>query len=181
MRTRDLAMPFDAERDHWRGSASPAVTLLVYGDYECPYTRLAYRSVQRIEPRLGGDLRFVFRHFPLTEKHPHALAAAGLVEAAARQGKYWEMHDVLFARQKALEDDDLRRYADELGLDRAQLEQDLADPAVWQRINQDASSAVASGGRGTPTIFLDDRLYTESYDEPVLEAELRRTIDRARA
>jgi protein-disulfide isomerase len=174
-------MPFDAERDHWRGGGSPAVTLLVYGDYECPYTRLAYRSLQRIEPRLGGDLRFVFRHFPLIEKHPHALAAAGFAEAAARQGKYWEMHDLLFSRQKALEDDDLRRYADELGLDRERLDQDLTDPAVWQRINQDASSAVASGGRGTPTIFVDDRLYTESYDEPALEAELRRTIERERA
>jgi protein-disulfide isomerase len=107
--------------DHVRGPAG-ARLIVEYGDYECPYSRQAYRAIKRVEAQLHGGLRFAFRHFPLTEIHPHALAAAAAAEAAALQGSFWELHDLLFHRQQALDDDDLRRYAAELGLDVARFD-----------------------------------------------------------
>src|SRR4029079_1271477 len=102
--------------DHVRGG--PQGRLIVeYGDYECPYSRAAFRHIGRVEAQLGDGVRFAFRHFPLTEKHPHALAASAAAEAAALQGRFWEMHELLFRRQRALEDDDLRGNADELALE----------------------------------------------------------------
>src|SRR3954451_321729 len=109
--------------DHVRGEAGAPV-ILEYGDYECPYSRQAFRSIQRVERERTGGVRFAFRHFPLVDIHPHALAAAGAAEAAGLQGRFWEMHELLFHRQKALEDDDLRRYAAELELDLARFDQD---------------------------------------------------------
>src|SRR5947209_15656799 len=108
--------PVDELVDHVRGPESGKL-ILEYGDYECPYSRAAYRSIEQIEAKLPGELRFAFRHFPLTEIHPHALAASLAAEAASSHARFWQMHDALFHRQKALEDDDLRRYATELGLD----------------------------------------------------------------
>ena len=106
----------DEAVDHVRGG--PEGRLIVeYGDYECPYSRAAFQQIERVEAQLGDGVRFAFRHFPLTEIHPHALAAAAAAEAAALQGRFWEMHELLFQRQKALEDEDLRGYAAELGLD----------------------------------------------------------------
>ena len=107
--------PLDEAVNHVRGPADAHV-ILEYGDYECPYSRRAYREIQRVERELGGNLRFAFRHFPLTEIHPHALAAARAAEAAARQGRYWDIHEILYHRQRALADADLREYASELGL-----------------------------------------------------------------
>ena len=109
-----LVPPFDAARDHWRGGEG--VVVLEYGDYECPYSRQAFRNIEQLQVE-DPSLRFVFRHFPLTEIHPHALAAAGVAEAAAAQGLFWAMHDLLFHRQKALGEDDLFAYAREVGLD----------------------------------------------------------------
>jgi len=103
--------------DHVRGPSGGRL-LLEYGDYECPYSRMAYREIQRVERQLGDRMRFAFRHFPLTEIHPHALAASAAAEAASLQDRFWDMHELLFHGQDALEDDDLRRYAAELGLDR---------------------------------------------------------------
>ena len=108
--------PLDEKVDHVRGS--PAGRLIIeYGDYECPYSRQAFHAIELVEQQLGGNMRFAFRHFPLTGIHPHALAAAAAAEAAAVQGRFWDMHELLFHRQKALEDGDLRRYAVQLGLD----------------------------------------------------------------
>ena len=119
--------------DHVRGRPDGRI-IVEYGDYECPYSRQAFRQIERVEQRLDGSLRFAFRHFPLTEIHPHALAAAAAAEAAALQGRFWDMHDLLFRRQQALTDDDLRRYAVELGLDMAAFERDRTNPAVFDRI-----------------------------------------------
>src|ERR1700747_2146814 len=102
-----LVAPLDEQVDHVRGEAEAPV-ILEYGDYECPYSRQAFRAIERVERELSGRVRFAFRHFPLTQSHPHALAAAAAAEAAARQGRYWEMHSLLFHRQKALEDGHLR-------------------------------------------------------------------------
>jgi protein-disulfide isomerase len=156
-------------RDHVRGSGGP--TLLIFGDYECPYTRLAYRSVQSVEAD-GIPFRFVFRHFPLVEIHPHALTAAEASEAAAAQARFWPMHDLLFRRQKALERADLQRYAGEVGVDRERFRQELEARVHLDRVESDRSSALASGAAGTPTIFLDGLLYRGSYER----AELRRAL-----
>jgi protein-disulfide isomerase len=156
-------------RDHVRGSLGP--TLLVFGDYECPYTRAAYRSIQSLEAE-SVPFRFVFRHFPLEEIHPHALAAAEASEAAAAQEQFWPMHDLLFRRQKALERADLERYADEIGLDIERFRQELDAHVHLERIEADRSSALASGARGTPTIFVGGLPYRGSYER----AELRRAL-----
>src|SRR6185503_8836076 len=107
------------------------------GDYECPYSRQAFRAIERVERELSGGVRFAFRHFPLTQIHPHALAASTAAEAAARQGRFWEMHELLFHRQKALEDDDLRTYANEVGLELARFDRERSDPDVLARIERD--------------------------------------------
>ena len=106
--------PIDETVDHVRG-APDGHLILEYGDYECPYSRQAYREIEKVEHQLGDGVRFTFRHFPLTQIHPHAASAAAAAEAAALQGRFWEMHDLLYHRQRALEDEDLRHYAAELG------------------------------------------------------------------
>ena len=119
--------PVDETVDHVRGSAAGRL-ILEYGDYECPYSRQAFRAIERVEQELGGGVRFCFRHFPLTGIHPHALAAATAAEAAARQGRFWDMHAMLFHRQRALEDGDLRRLRKrELGRAMQSARQDVVD------------------------------------------------------
>jgi len=160
--------PLDSAVDHVRGA--PDGRLLVeYGDYECPYSRQAYHEIGRVERELEGQIRFAFRHFPLTEIHPHALAASAAAEAAAMQDRFWEMHEVLFHRQKALDDDDLRRYAGELGLDVEAFDRDRAGPGVLKRIRRDVDSGIASREvRGTPTVFIDGVVHRGAYDAAVL-------------
>jgi protein-disulfide isomerase len=154
--------PLNEDLDHVRGPAGAPV-ILEYGDYECPFSRRAYRAIEQIERQ--QNVRFAFRHFPLTEIHPHALAAAVASEAAALQGRFWEMHEILFHRQKALEDDDLRGYADELGLDLAGFDRDRTGEAVFARIRRDVGSAIQSGQvAGTPTLFIEGVLYGGKYD-----------------
>jgi len=160
--------PLDDAIDHVRGPAGARV-ILEYGDYECPYSRRAFREIQRVERRPGDGVRFAFRHFPLTEIHPHALAAACAAEAAALQDRFWEMHELLFHRQEALEDDDLRRHADELGLDVAQFDGDRAGPGVLERVRRDVDSGDATGQvLGTPTLFIDGVVHRGSYDAATL-------------
>jgi protein-disulfide isomerase len=168
----DLPPPVDPDRDHRPGGEETAPTLVEYGDYECPYSRMAFRAIQRLEHQLSGQLRFVFRHLPLTRIHPHALAAAHLAEAAALQGRFWPLHEQLFGHQQALEDADLWRYAGQLGLDRHRLAADLDGRTVWQRVQADADSALASGARGTPTLFINGRRHRAGYDEATLRAAL---------
>jgi protein-disulfide isomerase len=159
-----LVAPLDEQVDHVRGEAEAPV-IVEYGDYECPYSRQAFRAIERVERELSGRFRFAFRHFPLTQIHPHALAAAAAAEAAARQDRFWEMHDLLFHRQKALEDDDLRSYANEIGLDLERFADDRANAAVGARIARDVASGEATGVvRGTPTLFIDGVLYQGGYE-----------------
>ena len=166
--------PIDAAVDHVRGPAS-APLILEYGDYECPYSRQAYRSIQRLEAALNGELRFAFRHFPLTQIHPHALAASQAAEAAAIQERFWEMHDVLFHRQHALEDEDLRGYARELGLDLDRFEDAWESDLVLERMRRDVRSGDASGEvLGTPTLFIDGVLPRNGYDPATLREALSR-------
>jgi protein-disulfide isomerase len=169
-----------ADRDHFRGTPGAVATLVAYGDYECPYTRTSMNVVGQLQQELGADLRFVFRHFPLIEIHPHALQAAEAVEAAAAQGRFWEMHAALFAHQHALEEANVLQYARDLGLDRARFAQDLATHAHLGRINADVESGLRSGVQGTPTFFINGVRYTASWERDSLGAALQRAINQTR-
>lgn len=158
----------DMAVDHVRGSGSGRL-ILEYGDYECPYSRQAFREIERVEERLGDGVRFAFRHFPLSQIHPHAAAAAAAAEAAALQDRFWEMHALLFHHQRALESDDLLRYAAELELDAGRFDRDRRSPAVIRRVARDLESGVASGEvHGTPTLFIDGVVHLGSYDATTL-------------
>jgi protein-disulfide isomerase len=169
---RGLALaPLDEKADHVRGSPTGHL-ILEYGDYECPYSRQAFHAIERVERQLG-NVRFAFRHFPLTTIHPHALAAAAAAEAAALQGRFWDMHELLFHRQKALEDGDLLGYAAQLGLDVAAFDRDRVSDAVVERIRRDVDSGRASGQvLGTPTLFIDGAVHLGGYDPATLLAAL---------
>lgn len=158
----------DETVDHVRGPATGRV-ILEYGDYECPYSRRAFREVERVERQLGDQVRFAFRHFPLMQIHPHAATAAAAAEAAAVQGKFWEMHELLFHNQKALEADDLRRYATELKLEPDRFDHDRASDPILRRVARDLESGTASGQvAGTPTLFIDGVLYSGPHDSATL-------------
>ena len=154
--------------DHVRGPED-APLLVEYGDYECPFSRRAFREIERAERRLEGGVRFVFRHFPLTEIHPHAMAAAAAAEGAARQDRFWEMHERLFHGQRTLEDEYLRRYARDLGLDAERFDADRASEAAYARIRRDIESGVDTGEvQGTPTLFVNESVYRGPYDAATL-------------
>jgi len=164
----------DEEVDHARGPTAGRL-ILEYGDYECPCSRQAYRAIEHVEQELSRRVRFAFRHFPLVQIHPHAFGAAAAAEAAALQDCFWAMHELLFHRQEALEDDDLRQYAGQLGLDVARFDQDRVGPEVRRRIRRDVETGLASREvRGTPTLFIDGVVYVGRYDAVSLTEALGR-------
>ena len=166
--------PLDEEVDHARGPTAGRL-ILEYGDYECPYSRQVFRAIEHVEQELSGRVRFAFRHFPLVHTHPHAFGAAAAAEAAALQDCFWAMHELLFQWQKALEDDDLRQYAEQLGLDVARFDEDRVGPDVRRRIRRDVESGLASAEvRGTPTLFIDGAVYVGRYDAAGLTEALGR-------
>lgn len=172
-RQQDVA-PVNEVSDHVRGPAGGRM-ILMYGDYECPYSRRAFGEIERVERQLHGGVRYAFRHFPLTTIHPHAFAASTAAEAAALQGRFWDMHALLFARQRALADDDLRRYAGELGLDVSLFDLDRAGDATAEYVRQDIESGMASGQvQGTPTLFIDGIVHRGGYDAATLLGALAR-------
>jgi protein-disulfide isomerase len=160
--------PAVSSRDHSEGSADALVTLVEYGDYECPHCGRAYPIVKAVQRRLGNQLRFVFRNFPLKNIHPHAEHAAEAAEAAAAQGHFWEMHDAVFEHQAALGDKDLARYAEAIGLDRSRFERELKSGTYKPRVQEDFMSGIRSGVNGTPTFFINGRRYEGSWDETSL-------------
>jgi protein-disulfide isomerase len=171
-----MMQPLDEAVDHVRGPATGRV-IMEYGDYECPYARAAFREIQQVQRRLSGGVRFAFRHFPLTEIHPHALAASTAAEAASLQHQFWSMHELLFRRQSALEEDDLRRYAAELDLDVKRFDIDRIGAGVLERVRRDVESGILSGEvQGTPTLFIDGVVHRGPYDAAsVLNALVART------
>jgi protein-disulfide isomerase len=171
----ELTLPVNDERDHIQGPADAPVTLLEYGDYECPYCGAAYPIVKQVQAKMGSRLRFVFRNFPITTSHPHAEQAAEAAEAAAAQGRFWEMHDYLYEHQRHLEPDDLRAYAGELGLDLDRFEDELAQHAHAERVRDDFMSGVRSGVNGTPTFYINGARHDDSYEAETLLATLERT------
>jgi protein-disulfide isomerase len=172
----DLAVPVDPERDHIRGSLGGRVTLVEYGDFECPHCGEA-EAAAREELAEDSDLRFVWRHLPLTDVHPRAQLAAEASEAAAAQGAFWQMHDLLLDRQDHLTAPDLMRYAEELGLDTERFHHDLKRHSYAGRVDQDLDSADQSGVSGTPTFFVNGRRHHGAYDL----ASLRQAVKVARA
>ncbi len=169
-----LTMPVDEDRDHIQGPSDAAVTLVEYGDYECPYCGAAYPIIKEVQARMGNRLRFEFRNFPITTSHPHAEQAAEAAEAAAIQGPFWQMHDLLYENQKRLRDQDLRAYAENLGLDLESFDKELAEHVHAARIHEDFISGVRSGVNGTPTFYLEGVRYDDSYDLETLLAALER-------
>ena len=167
-----LSSPVTA-RDHAQGAPDAAVTLVEYGDYECPHCGRAYPIVKEIQKRLGSRLRFVFRNFPLKEIHPHAEHAAEAAEAAAAQGKFWEMHDTIFEHQLALDDRHLLEYAAELALDEARVQRELASHMHAARVREDFLSGIRSGVNGTPTFFINGIRHDDAWDVDTLEQALR--------
>ena len=155
---KSLTLP-DPKRDHISGSADGSIKLLEYGDYECPFCAEAQTIVKAIQRRLGNDLCFAFRHFPLTNIHPHAEHAAEAAESAAAQGNFWGMHNILFANQEALEDENLATYAAELSLDQTRLIREVTSSVYAPRIREDFKSGVRGGVNGTPTFFVDGERY----------------------
>jgi protein-disulfide isomerase len=159
----DLAVPAEPGRDHIRGPAKAPVTLVEYGDFECPHCGQAERVIRELLADVG-DLRYVWRHLPLTDVHPHALLAAKAAEAAHQQGRFWEMHDQLLAHQGALTRRDVLDYAAGLGLDTERFARDLSAHAVDEKIFADVDSADLSGVSGTPTFFVNGKRHHGAYD-----------------
>jgi protein-disulfide isomerase len=161
---RSLALPVQSGRDHIRGILSAPITLLEYGDFECPHCGAAWPVVEEVRRRMGEQLRFVYRHFPLVAIHPHAEHAAEAAEAAGTQGQFWPMHDLLFAHQDALADADLLAYAAELFLNTSRFARDLASSRYASRVQEDLVSGMRSGVQGTPTFFINGERHAGGYD-----------------
>ena len=157
-----------SDTDHRSRPEDAPVTLVEYGDFECPSCGAAYPIVEQVRKKMGKRLRFVFRHFPLTQMHPHAMAAAAAAEAAGAQAKFWQMHAMLFEHQDALDGDDLLGYARALRLDEKRFTRDLASEAYVRRIRQDVRSGIRSGVNGTPTFFMNGVRYDGSWEAPDL-------------
>jgi Na+/H+ antiporter NhaA len=174
----DLYIDVDPERDHIRGPIDAPVTVVEYGDFECPYCGRAEPVIRELL-RDFGDVRYVWRHLPLTDVHPHAWLAAEAAEAAAIQGAFWEMHDLLLANQNALTTSDLMGYAQQLGLDVERFENDLREHAGAAKVADDVDSADLSGVAGTPTFFINGRRHPGAYDIASLTAAVREAGARA--
>jgi protein-disulfide isomerase len=174
---RRLAVPVDSTRDHIQGPDDAPLTLVEYGDFECPFCGMAYNDLKEIRSRLGDRLRFVFRHFPRPE-HPHARDAAEASECAAAQGgdHFWSMHDALFEHQDALDGDSLSRYATAIGLDSDRFARDMASNVYLRHVQEDLRGAARSDVHGTPTFFINGARYAGFARPDGLYRELLRQV-----
>jgi protein-disulfide isomerase len=161
-----------SERDHVQGSATAPVTLVEYGDYECPHCGTVYPIIKQIQQHFGEALRFVFRNFPLNEIHRHAEHAAEAAEAAGAAGKFWPMHDIIFEHQTALTDRDLVTYAEAVGVDSRSVAEALARHTFTEQVKEDFMSGVRSGVNGTPTFFINGERYDGAHDYASLREAL---------
>ena len=176
----DLSEDVDPERDHIRGPESAPVTLVEYGDYECPYCGQAEVVIRQLLEEFGDELRYVWRHLPLNDVHPNAQMAAEAAEAASAQGTFWPMHDKLLTTQDELTPRDLKRYAEELGLDIERFSNDLRGREYNDRVSQDVASADSSGVAGTPSFFINGQRHQGAYDLDTLSKAVRAARMRAR-
>ena len=174
----ELVQPVTAD-DHVAGSMDAPLTLVEYGDFECPHCGAAHPVVKEMQRALGDSLRFVYRHFPLTQIHPHAEHAAEASESAAAQDAFWEMHDIIFEHQDALADRDLIRYAAAIDTDAKRVAEDLSTGTWEARVRRDFLSGVRSGVNGTPTFFVNGVRHDGLIDAPSLLAALRESAGAA--
>jgi protein-disulfide isomerase len=176
-----LTVPVSDDRDHTQGLPDAPVTLVEYGDYQCPYCGRAYPIIKDVQAELGDRLRFVFRNFPITTSHPNAEQAAEAAEAAGAQGRFWEMHDLLYENQSRLDLDGLLGHAERLALDVERFERELADNVYAERVHEDFMSGVRSGVNGTPTFYVNGVRHDDSYERGTLIAALERAADASSA
>jgi len=151
------------DKDHIQGDPNASIELVEYGDYQCPYCGEAYYEIKELQKKLGKKLKFIFRNFPLTSVHRHALNAAMAAEVAGGLGDFWKMHDLLFENQNALEDDDLIRYAERIGLDTETFKSELGNKKYEEKIDDDLESGLRSGVNGTPSIFINGEKYEGEF------------------
>jgi len=151
-------------RDHVQGDAHAAIELVEYGDYQCPHCGRAYPLIKNIQAKLGTRLKFIFRNFPLADAHPNAMHAAIAAEAAGVQGKFWEMHDIIFENQDHLGDSHLVKYAAGIGLDVDRFKIDFEKPETEQRVEADFESGIRSGVNGTPSFFINGQKYNGDWE-----------------
>jgi protein-disulfide isomerase len=168
----NLLLPIQPE-DHVEGSPNAHYTLVEYGDYECPACGRLFMTIRQLHKQFGDDVRLVFRHYPLSGKHPHAQQAAEAVEAASAQGRFWEMHDLLFEHQGALKPKDLARYAEQLGLDGKRFHDDLKHRTYEDRVREDFRRGVANGVYGTPGLFINGIRYNGGLDVESIQQLLK--------
>ena len=170
-----LKVPVTAD-DHIQGDLTAPLTLVQYGDYQCPYCGMAYPIIKRVQKHFGKQLTFVFRNFPLAEMHPFAEIAAETAEFAGSRGKFWEMHDLIYEHQEALSLELLVELAHNLDLPRADLEKTLENSAFAKKIKNDFMGGVLSGVNGTPTFFINDLRYSGSFEYEELISAINRSI-----
>lgn len=174
--------PAVSDQDHVLGDDSTLVTLIEYGDFECPFCGAAYPVLKRVQERLSNRLRFVFRHFPIAQSHPHAEHAAEAAESVAVQagdGAFWIMHNLMFEHQSALDDASLARYAEKVGADGQEVLRDLRDERYQRAVRDSFMQGVRAGVNGTPTLFIDRIRYDGPRDEETLVAALELVAERA--
>jgi len=165
-----LRLPVN-EKDHMRGPKNAPIVIVEYGDYQCPHCARAFPIVEQLQKSLGDNLLFVYRHFPIAESHPDAPNAARAAEASGRQGRFWEMHSLLFENQSSLDSDSLVGYAESLDLDMKRWLLDMDSDAIEDKVEEDFKSGVRSGANGTPTFFVNGSRYDGDWSfEPFLEA-----------
>jgi protein-disulfide isomerase len=170
-------IPVDERRDHILGPRNAAVTIIEYADFECPYCAQAHFILEDVLGEFDDEVRFVVRHFPLTQIHPHAQQAAEAAEAAAAQGRFWEMHDLLFENQHALDANSLLGYAEYLRLDVRRFQDDLMTGAHGIRVREDFVVGIRSGVNGTPSFFINGERYDGSWDRESLESAIEEASD----
>jgi protein-disulfide isomerase len=164
-------IPPVSERDHIQGPLQAPLELLEFGDYQCPHCGVAYSMIKQIQKKLGKRLKFIFRNFPLSEAHPDAFQAAVATEAAAKQNRFWEMHDILFEHQSRLEKEAILKYAKELGLNLKDFENDLQETSLAAKVEADFESGIKSGVNGTPSFYINKNMYRGPYEyDALLEA-----------
>jgi protein-disulfide isomerase len=160
-------------KDHIQGKDTAQIELVEYGDYQCPHCGHAYPIIKKVQRSLGADLKFVFRNFPLSESHPDAFNAAVAAEAAGLQHKFWEMHDIIFENQRALDFESLFLYARTIGLDLERFKNDIQKNIVSDKVELDFESGVRSGVNGTPSFFINEKKYNGDWEEHVFNQYLK--------
>jgi protein-disulfide isomerase len=176
---RDL-IPAVSDDDHWQGNSRASITLVEYGDYQCSYCATAHPAIKAVQEKFPKDLKFVFRNFPLTNIHPAAQMAAEAAEAAGAQGKFWEMHDLLYENQSRLSEALIAEAAEQLGLDVQRLLSEIKEHKYLPRIRKDFDSGAQSGVNGTPGFFLNGFKYDQPYDVPSLTEAVRSLLQENR-